>query len=51
MLVDKRFLKFKIISNFVLKKETKLLFDELNFCLQRLFSLPFHIDMPFNSGM
>lgn len=34
-----------------LHKETKLLFDELIFCLQRLFSLPFHLDMPFNSGI
>jgi len=34
-----------------LHKETKLLLDELVFCLQRLFSLPFHIDMPFNSGI
>merc|ERR1719339_595284 len=25
-----------------LHKETKLLFDELNFCLQRLYSIPFH---------
>jgi len=34
-----------------LHKETKLLFDELNFCLQRLYSIPFHIDMPFNDSI
>merc|ERR1719323_2934796 len=34
-----------------LHKETKLLFDELNFCLQRLYSVPFHLDMPFNSSI
>ena len=32
-------------------KETKLLFDELNFCLQRLYSIPFHVDMPFNDSI
>jgi len=32
-----------------LHKETKLLFDELIFCLQRLFSL--ELDIPFNSGI
>jgi len=34
-----------------LHKETKLLFDELNFCLQRLYSIPFHVDMPFNDSI
>lgn len=34
-----------------LHKETKLLFDELNFCLQRLYSIPFHMDMPFNDSI
>ena len=34
-----------------LHKETKLLFDELNFCLQRLYSIPFHLDMPFNDSI
>lgn len=33
------------------RKETKLLFDELNFCLQRLYSIPFHVDMPFNDSI
>ena len=32
-------------------KETKLLFDELNFCLQRLYSIPFHVDMPFKDSI
>ena len=30
-----------------LHKETRLLFDELIFCLQRLYSVPIHIDLPF----
>ena len=30
-----------------LHKETRLLFDELVFCLQRLYSVPIHIDLPF----
>ncbi len=30
-----------------LHKETRLLFDELIFCLQRLYSMPMHIDLPF----
>ena len=30
-----------------LHKETKLLFDELIFCLQRLYSVPIRIDLPF----
>ena len=30
-----------------LHKETKLLFDELIFCLQRLYSVPLRIDLPF----
>jgi len=34
-----------------LHKETKLLFDELIFCLQRLYCIPFHLDMPFNSSI
>jgi len=34
-----------------LHKETKLLFDELNFCLQRLYAIPFHMDMPFNDSI
>eukprot|EP00095_Tigriopus_kingsejongensis_P007243 maker-scaffold435_size171904-snap-gene-0.29 protein:Tk07243 transcript:maker-scaffold435_size171904-snap-gene-0.29-mRNA-1 annotation:"hypothetical protein KGM_08503" len=34
-----------------LHKETRLLFDELNFCLQRLYSIPFHIDLPFSSDL
>ncbi len=45
---QKNYLTHNMILN--LFQETKLLFDELNFCLQRLFSLPFHVDMPFNSG-
>ena len=32
-------------------QETKLLFDELIFCLQRLYCIPFHLDMPFNSSI
>ena len=28
-----------------------MLFDELNFCLQRLYSIPFHVDMPFNDSI
>lgn len=32
-----------------LHKETRLLFDELLFCLQRLYSVPIHIDLPFSS--
>lgn len=32
-----------------LHKETRLLFDELVFCLQRLYSVPIHIDLPFSS--
>merc|ERR1719394_2016840 len=34
-----------------LHKETKLLFDELIFCLQRLYCVPFHVDMPFNDSI
>merc|ERR1719189_1581140 len=34
-----------------LHKETRLLFDELVFCLQRLYCIPFHLDMPFNSSI
>ncbi|XP_059082222.1 uncharacterized protein LOC131879802 isoform X2 [Tigriopus californicus] len=34
-----------------LHKETRLLFDELNFCLQRLYSIPFHLDLPFASDL
>jgi len=34
-----------------LHKETKLLFDELNFCLQRLYCVPFHADLPFNDSI
>merc|ERR550539_2150350 len=34
-----------------LHKETKLLFDEFIFCLQRLYSIPFHLDMPFNDSI
>jgi len=34
-----------------LHKETKLLFDELIFCLQRLYCVPFHLDMPFNDSI
>merc|ERR1719228_1602736 len=34
-----------------LHKETRLLFDELNFCLQRLYSIPFHDDLPFNDDI
>ena len=36
---------------FWLFQETKLLFDELIFCLQRLYCIPFHLDMPFNSSI
>lgn len=32
-----------------LHKETRLLFDELVFCLQRLYSVPIHFDLPFSS--
>ena len=32
-------------------QETRLLFDELIFCLQRLYCIPFHLDMPFNSSI
>ena len=32
-----------------LHKETRLLFDELVFCLQRLYSVPIYIDLPFAS--
>ena len=54
---------FKYLKRFPLKliksrfsfclsfKETKLLFDELNFCLQRLYSIPFHVEMPFNDSI
>ena len=28
-----------------------MLFDELNFCLQRLYSIPFHVEMPFNDSI
>ena len=34
-----------------LHKETRLLFDELVFCLQRLYSVPIHIDLPFSSDI
>ena len=34
-----------------LHKETRLLFDELVFCLQRLYSVPIHIDLPFSSDL
>ena len=27
------------------------MFDELNFCLQRLYSIPFHVDLPFNDDI
>ena len=39
---------FDILCSF---QETKLLFDELIFCLQRLYCIPFHLDMPFNSSI
>ena len=32
-------------------QETKLLFDEFIFCLQRLYCIPFHLDMPFNDSI
>merc|ERR1711963_637335 len=34
-----------------LHKETRLLFDELIFCLQRLYSVPLHIDLPFSNDI
>ena len=34
-----------------LHKETRLLFDELIFCLQRLYSVPLHIDLPFSTDI
>ena len=32
-------------------QETKLLFDEFIFCLQRLYCVPFHLDLPFNDSI
>lgn len=34
-----------------LHKETRLLFDELIFCLQRLYSIPLRVDMPFSDDL
>jgi hypothetical protein len=34
-----------------LHKETRLLFDELIFCLQRLYSIPFRMEMPFSDDL
>ena len=33
-----------------LHKETKLLFDELLYCLQRLYSINCQVDLPFTPG-
>ena len=34
-----------------LHKETRLLVDELIFCLQRLYSIPFRVEMPFSDNL
>ena len=34
-----------------LHKETRLLFDELIFCLQRLYAIPLRIDLPFSADL